>query len=282
MRRPRRATLFVYLMCLAAVGALLPRTYTQWIAVPVQLVAYIREPLRRLTSATVTSTVGGSSAEVEERSSLERLVLHQQMLLAQRDELLATISGIRQGFPDGEGSVWVARVLAFDGQPSGGSLLIGRGSNHGIERGMWVAAGQRHDATEMPDRLYRGWLVGRVSSVQPMTSRVQLTTATSFACAVVAAKELADGMIQVEPQPMELRGAGRGQMVIRQATRNYSTDGIDLILGQAGPDLPSPMLIGRITGASGRNDSPLHFDLTVEPVGDYRLLETVYVIVADG
>jgi hypothetical protein len=131
--------------------------------------------------------------------------------------------------------------------------------------------------------LMRQWLIGRVSEVQPYTARVRLVSDPKFGASqagepVCLARRLADGRWQPTPAKYVLSGRGSGRGVISRADADYWSLGYELVLATPGPDLPVTLSIGRIVGSRRLEESALHFDLDVQPLGDVRALSWVYVI----
>lgn len=224
-----------------------------------------------------------SRAEAErlrsEVAELRRLAGHLEQERRKLERDLEEVTGLRQALSDVR--IVIAGVLGpVTGRRE--ALRIDRGSlNGGIRAGQWVVAGRRlrpgeeSFGREMTGRQY---LIGRIEEVRTYGSTVLLATDPAFRAEVRLAKETARGQWEPLPTPATLRGRGEGEMEIPEATQNYLAEGAEIVLVPASQRLPSPLTIGRVTGAERVDMTQLHFDLRVAPWGNLETLSRVYVI----
>lgn len=289
--RPSKPTLFAILMVASALTALLPSEWTactHGVAQPLSPVTWaISAGCRSIGhSARRLMQPDPSPAELarlrQENERLARQVGQQQVTIAELERLLADLSGLRDQLADLRAEIIIARVLSGDAAPPRETLLIGKGSRHGVEVGDWVAAGVPPEALAAAetgrDWVLRQWLIGRISDVQPFTSRVQLATDPQFGTErATTAKALPDGSWQSAGRHCGLVGVGDGRMMIRQAVEDYLASGFTIVLIPLAHPRPTALAVGRITGAAVL-DTGLHYDLTVEPWSDPRRLSYVFVL----
>ena len=297
-RLPSKSVTFVVLMFLAAILSLLPASWTRWQRGATQLLGPAQWGLSSVARSAREATSPADSTRLsteetvrlqEENDELRRLVAQQGTWLEDLERRYDEISGLRRQLGDSGARILIAPVWSYDASPRRDTLLIGRGSVDGIERGMWVAAGARSREPEAGETgrqaLMRQWLIGRVSEVQPYASRVVLASDPKFGDPqagerVLLAKVLEDGRWQPTAAKYMLTGSGQGRMVIRQADADYWSQGYRVVLVPASAGLPVMLSIGRIVGSARLPESALHYDLQVEGWTDVRDLRQVYVILA--
>jgi cell shape-determining protein MreC len=282
-------------MVLAAVMALLPVAWTSWVRGLVQLVGLPQWAVSGTGRYVADAADPGpipSAAEfsrlIEENARLERLVAGQEAWLADLETRFDEVSGLRGQLGELGGQIVIAPVLGYDASPRRETLLIGRGSLSGVREGLWVAAGTPA-AERNPERtgrqlLLEQWLVGRVTEVHTRVSRVLLATDPQFGAPqagepVSLARIGEDGGWQTTAARYVLSGRGHGRMEITRADADYRSLGFDLVLVPASMELPTALSIGRITGSERLPESALHYNLSVELLGDPRRVSYVYVIV---
>lgn len=287
-------SLFALLMGLALVLALLPSTWTRWVAGLLQPVTWLQRPVTNLSAAALApraasdQTPAGLQRELED---LRLLVAQQSDLLSAREALLQEVTGLRQEFPDSDTRIILGRVVALaDADPLRDTLKITPGSLRGVRKGDWVAAGlrwgERVDDREGRELLLRRWLIGRVIEVTPNISRVQLVSDPRFQTPVVAAKLGPSGAWELQGDPMALTGRGRdlkgrARMRIAAATVNHLANGANVLLVPQSPQLPTRMAVGRIVAATPLAESALHVALEVEPWAERSAIGNVFVISGD-
>lgn len=149
-----------------------------------------------------------------------------------------------------------AAVIGRDVSPFLHYLIINRGSDDGLRRGMPVVSSQG--------------LVGRIAAVTGDGARVQLLTDPGTAINV-----------RIQPSGAEalLRGSITGDLTVEAIPQDANVQTGDLILTSGlGGNYPANILIGQISGVRQR-PVELFQSATVQPVVDFSQLEIVLVIV---
>ena len=149
-----------------------------------------------------------------------------------------------------------AAVIGRDISPFLHYIIINRGSDDGLRRGMPVVSSQG--------------LVGRVAAVTADGARVQLITDPGTAINV-----------RIQPSGAEgsLAGSITGDITVENILQDAAIQTGDLVLTSGlGGNFPPDMLIGQVSGVRQR-PVELFQTATVEPVVDFSQLEIVLVIV---
>ncbi len=149
-----------------------------------------------------------------------------------------------------------AAVIGRDISPFLHYVIINRGSDDGLRRGMPVVSSQG--------------LVGRVAAVTADGARVQLITDPDTAINV-----------RVQPSGAEgsLEGSITGDLTLENIPQDSNIQSGDLVLTSGlGGNFPPDMLIGQVSGVRQR-PVELFQTATVEPVVDFSQLEIVLVVV---
>ncbi len=149
-----------------------------------------------------------------------------------------------------------AAVIGRDISPFLHYIIINRGSDDGLRRGMPVVSSQG--------------LVGRVAAVTADGARVQLITDPDMAINVRIQPSGAEGLLQ---------GSITGDITIEAIPQDAKIQSGDPVLTSGlGGNYPPDMLIGQISGVS-QSPVELFQSATVESVVDFTQLEIVLVIV---
>ena len=149
-----------------------------------------------------------------------------------------------------------AAVIGRDISPFLYYVIINRGSDDGLRRGMPVVSSQG--------------LVGRVAAVTADGARAQLITDPDTAINVRIQPSGAEGLLQ---------GSITGDITVEAIPQDASIQTGDLVLTSGlGGNFPPDMLIGQVSGVRQR-PVELFQSATVEPVVDFSELEIVLVIV---
>lgn len=149
-----------------------------------------------------------------------------------------------------------AAVIGRDISPFLHYVIINRGSDDGLRRGMPVVSSQG--------------LVGRVAAVTADGARVQLITDPDTAINVRIQPSGAEGLLE---------GSITGDITIGAIPQDANINNGDLVLTSGlGGNYPPDMLIGQISGVRQR-PVELFQTASVEPVVDFSQLEIVLVIV---
>lgn len=149
-----------------------------------------------------------------------------------------------------------AAVIGRDISPFLHYIIINRGSDDGLRRGMPVVSSQG--------------LVGRVAAVTAGGARVQLISDPDTAINV-----------RIQPSGAEalLQGSITGDLTVEAIPQDANIQNGDLVLTSGlGGNYPPDILIGQISGVRQR-PVELFQSATAEPVVDFSLLEIVLVIV---
>lgn len=200
-----------------------------------------------------TARLRQRNAELEaEVARLQGQVIELQQSLSETNILSALVDFARA---NPEYSYQGAAVIGYDTSPFVRYVLINRGSDHGLRRGMPVVTQQG--------------LVGRVAAVTSSAARVQLITDPastvnvrldpSGAQAVLSGQVTADVVLDMIPQDATVQ---TGDLVL--------TSGL-------GGGYPPNLLVGQVTGIRSR-DQDLFQRATVQTVADFSKLEIVLVI----
>ena len=149
-----------------------------------------------------------------------------------------------------------AAVIGRDISPFLHYVIINRGSDDGLRRGMPIVSSQG--------------LVGRVAAVTADGARVQLITDPDTAINVRIQPSGAEGFLQ---------GSITGDITVEAIPQDANIQTGDLVLTSGlGGNFPPDMLIGQVSGVRQR-PVELFQTATVEPVVDFSQLEIVLVIV---
>jgi rod shape-determining protein MreC len=155
-----------------------------------------------------------------------------------------------------ENEYLTAAVIGRDISPFLHYIIINRGSDDSLRRGMPVVSSQG--------------LVGRVAAVTAGGARVQLITDPGTAINV-----------RIQPTGAEalLQGSITGDLTVEAIPQDANIQSGDLVLTSGlGGNYPANILIGQISGVRQR-PVELFQNATVQPVVDFSQLEIVLVIV---
>jgi hypothetical protein len=207
--------------------------------------------------------------------------------LAEAEELVAQLTGLREQFPAARFAAVAMPTVSRDAVPARESVLLRKPSAapwDRIGRGQWalarlftsapegVAAAGVEDAPVFWDKT----LVGRVDSVAGGYCRVKLVSDLDFQSAAEILDDdgrvLADGL---------LVGRGEGRMEVRFVERGKADVAaghwVRLPAGKSG--LPTGVIIGRVSKCvADPGGSPL-LQIEAVPVVDLKRLETVLILV---
>lgn len=194
------------------------------------------------------------NAELEaEISQLQAQVIELQNKVAQTDTLAALVDFSRSNPTN---TYKAAAVIGRDPSPFLHYVIINRGSNDGIRRGMPVVTNQG--------------LVGRVDAVIGGASRVQLITDPSSVVSVFLQNSGADAI---------MKGSVSGELTLDMLSQDIKIQTDDVVLTSGlGGEYPPDLLVGQLSSVRKR-ESDLFQEATVQPVVDFSRLEIVLVIV---
>jgi rod shape-determining protein MreC len=193
------------------------------------------------------------NAELEaEVSSLEAQIIELQQQLTEY-QILSSLLDFARAYPEYE---YVgASVIGRDPSPFLQYVIINRGSDDGLRRGMPVVTQQG--------------LVGRISRVTAAAANVQLITdpATSINVRLQPSRERA-----------VLLGSITGDLALDFIPQEADVNPGDLVLTSGfGGNYPPNILIGQVTGVRSQ-DFDLFQSGSVQPVVDFEQLEIVLVV----
>jgi rod shape-determining protein MreC len=207
-----------------------------------------------LTSPSDITQLRQRVADLEaENASLQGQVLDLQDQLEELPVLSALVD-FEQANP--ENKYLSAAVIAYDPSPFMRYVIINRGSDDELRRGMPVVTSQG--------------LVGRITAVTAVAARVQLITDPG-----------SNINIQLRPSQAEavLTGTLTGEVDLEQIPQNANVQPGDLVLTSGlGGNFPPGVIIGQVTGVRS-HDYELFQSASVQPVVDFSKLEIVLVIV---
>jgi len=194
------------------------------------------------------------NAELEgEVADLQSQVIQLQQEVGET-EILAALVDFSRARP--ENTYRAAAVIGRDPSPFLHYVIINRGSNDGILRGMPVVTNQG--------------LIGRVDAVIADAARVQLITDPASNVNV---------HLQNAETEASLVGSITGDVTLELIPQDINIQTGDLVLTSGlGGDYPPDLIIGQVVSVRSR-DFDLFQQATVQPVVDFNRLEIVLVIV---
>ena len=193
------------------------------------------------------------NAELEtEVSRLQAQVVQLQNSVSEADALAALVNFSRS---NPENSYTAASVIGRDPSPFLRYIILDKGSNEGLRRGMPVVTDQG--------------LVGRVDAVINSAARVQLITDTSSAVNIRLEKAKKEAI---------LIGTVSGDLMLDLVPQDVPLEPGDLVLtsGLSG-GFPADLIVGQILNARKR-DSDLFQQAIIQPVVDFTKLKIVLII----
>jgi rod shape-determining protein MreC len=198
-------------------------------------------------------TLRQRNAELEaEVSRLQAQVVQLQNSVSEADALAALVNFSRS---NPENSYTAASVIGRDPSPFLRYLIIDKGSNNGLLRGMPVVTEQG--------------LVGRVDAVISSAARVQLITDTSSAVNIRLEKAKKEAI---------LTGTVSGDLSLDLVPQDVVLEAGDLVLTSGlGGGFPADLIVGQVLNVRKR-DSDLFQQAIVQPVVDFAQLKIVLVI----
>ncbi len=206
-----------------------------------------------ISSPSDTTHLRQRNTELEaENSQLQAQIIELQKQLSEVPVLTALLN-FETTHP--ESKYMAATVIGYDTNPFLRYVLINRGSDAGIRRGMPVVGAKG--------------LIGRVAAVGPNGARVQLITDPTSRVNVRLEKSGVEAI---------LAGQLTGEINLENITQDVSLEVGDLVLTSGlGGEYPPNLLIGQVTGVKKR-DYDLFQTATVQPVEDFSKLNIVLVI----
>jgi rod shape-determining protein MreC len=192
------------------------------------------------------------NAELEtEVSDLQAQVIQLQQEVGET-QILAGLVDFSRANP--ENTYRAAAVIGFDPSPFLHFVIINRGSNDGILRGMPVVTDQG--------------LVGRVDAVIADAARIQLITDPASKVNV---------RLQNAEEDAVLSGSVTGDVTLDQIPQDTALQRGDLVLTSGlGGGYPPDLIIGQVVNVRARD---LFQQATIQPVVDFNSIKIVLIIV---
>jgi len=209
-----------------------------------------------LTAPRDIASLRQRNSELEaEVSDLQAQVIQLQQEVGEKQNLAALVDFSRA---NPENTYKAAAVIGHDPSPFLQYVIINRGSNDGIQRGMPVVTNQG--------------LVGRVDAVIADAARVQLITDPASNVNVY---------LQNAEANASLVGSVTGDVNLDLIPQDVALETGDLVLTSGlGGGYPPDLIIGQVeVGSIHKRDFDLFQQATVQPVVDFNRLEIVLVIV---
>lgn len=193
------------------------------------------------------------NAELENEVSRLQAELIELKQQSAQTRVLSALLDFAQENP--ENKYLASAVIGRDPSPFLQYIIINRGSDAGVRRGMPVVTAQG--------------LVGRIAAVTAGAARVQLITDAGSSINV-----------RIEPSraPAVLQGQVTGEVALDMVPQSAGVQVGDLVLTSGlGGNYPSNILIGQITAIRGR-DTDLFRRASIQPVVDFDQLEIVLIV----
>jgi len=187
-----------------------------------------------------------------EVSRLQAQVVQLQNSVSDADALAALVNFSRS---NPENSYSAASVIGRDPSPFLRYVIIDKGSNEGLRRGMPVVTDQG--------------LVGRVDAVINSAARVQLITDTSSAVNIRLEKAKKEAV---------LTGTVAGDLVLDLVAQDVVLENGDIVLTSGlGGGYPAGLIVGQVLNVRKR-DADLFQQAVIQPVVDFTKLKIVLII----
>lgn len=193
------------------------------------------------------------NAELEtEVSRLQAQVVQLQNSVSDADALAALVNFSRSR---PENAYSAASVIGRDPSPFLRYIIVDKGSNDGLRRGMPVVTDQG--------------LVGRVDAVINSAARIQLITDTSSAVNIRLEKAKKEAI---------LTGTVSGDLILDLVPQDVSLAAGDLVLTSGlGGGFPADLIVGQVLNVRKR-DADLFQQAVIQPVVDFTKLKIVLII----
>lgn len=183
---------------------------------------------------------------------LQAQVVQLQQQVAETQALAALVNFSRS---NPENSYVAASVIGRDPSPFLHYIIIDKGSNDGLRRGMPVVTDQG--------------LVGRVDAVISSAARIQLITDPASVVNV---------RLEKTGREAALIGTIAGDLALDMIPQDVSIDSGDVVLTSGlGGGYPADLIVGQVLSVRKR-DSDLFQQATIQPVVDFTQLKIVLII----
>lgn len=193
------------------------------------------------------------NADLENQvARLQAQVVQLQNSVSDYDALAALVNFAHS---NPENSYTAASVIGRDPSPFLRYIIVDRGSNNGLRRGMPVVTDQG--------------LVGRVDAVINSAARIQLITDTSSAVNIRLEKADKEAI---------LTGTVSGDLILDLVPQDVTLEPGDLVLTSGlGGGFPADLIVGQIL-SSRKRDADLFQQAVIQPVVDFSKLKVVLII----
>ncbi len=216
-------------------------------------------PLRIANAVSLSTRTQQAVPDVVSRREHNRLQNHLANVmqqLYQEHQKVEKLSGLRSRFPLEGADMVVADVIraSTNGQSE---LIINRGKNDNddLAKGQFVLGDNS--------------VIGTISDVSSRTARVRLFTDASSKIAVKIGTLNIDRVMQ---------GTGKNSATVRMIKQKVKTG--EMVFACKKPGLlDAPMIIGKAAHCERNKESPLLWDITVEPACNIEALNDVAVII---
>lgn len=285
-------------MMVGAAALFVPRHFFGPVRNLVGLAAYV--PQKGVTGAVeaIENGVGklnSKSVPGEEHEKAQQVILGLNNVnaslyqrIAQLEARLGSYDTLRKyGFKDG--MLIPASVLAIDADGAREALLLDKGKLSNLKNNDWVTsrivilAGRDDGIADQSAVLARECLIGWIEDASQVNARVVLLSDPVVRRGISAlvqrnGKVLTEGGREVS---FPLEGAGGGKMRLLDIFHDYVEKKQiavgDYVMSQT-PQLPVPMVIGRIVKFEQVRQKPVYVTALVEPPFNARQLEQVFVV----
>jgi rod shape-determining protein MreC len=250
------ALLAIGLIVLALSGYLAPLTrllFNPFISAQTWITTRYQVVQDLITSPSDMTRLRQRNAELESQvSQLQSQVIDLQNQISEV-EVLSALLDFARAHP--ENKYLGAPVISYDPNPFMHYVVINRGSDQGIRRGMPVVTAQG--------------LIGRVTAVTAGAARIQLINDPA-----------SHVNVRLKPTGAEaiLSGSLTGDVTLDNISQDATVQTGDLVLTSGlGGNYPPDLLIGQVTGVQHRAYE-LFQSASVQPVADFSKLDIVLVI----
>ncbi len=251
-----RRMLFTWFMLAAFIFLFAPQGLTN--KFQFAFVRIFRWPLSIGRNVSLLARTRQPPADVVSRREFNKLQNLLADVIEQRDQEhkeVEKLSGLRKRFPLEGAKLLSADVITAAIDKLRSELIIDRGQNDGLARDQFVLADNS--------------IIGTISDVDSRTARVRLFTDSASNMAVKIGKLNIERIMQ-----------GSGDNLARiEMIKHKVKIGSEIMAGKKPGFLDNPMIAGRVARCERNAESPLLWDITVEPVCDIERLNDVTVIV---
>ncbi len=297
--RPSKKAVFAWLMILSALAMLLPPSVTDSAKHGTQLLVALQDVAYFVTHFAARSGARIGDPQHDDRldhDSLIRRIAAQEGLIERLRGETRRLGALRDKRIS---QALHARIVGRDIAAARSSILIERGAELDVHRADWVTSclfidqGHVNDVQVGQVVIAREALLGRIEQVSPYMSRVRLFTDIDAPPIEVRVGRLNEDGFAFVDYPCNLRGLGRGRMVIRDVDYRFVQNGNteddsdatmrmqvgDLVCCTAGRlGLPEPLAIGRVAAIEEDPKRRLVYDVIIEPAIPLDEIRHVYVI----